>query len=230
MAHLPLSQGYVALVDDHDLPELRKSRWAYKEGYAVRTVKVGPNKYRKQYLQQALIQVPPGHQILFKNHNGLDCRRENLMLVTILEARRAARPRKNATSRCKGVARLKASGLFKAEIVVEGRVHYLGAYPDEETAAHVYDNAVRHHFGPIGYLNFPDKPAPATDQSNPDGRAATQQPSRPVPAQGPDRQNPSGENGSRAAGDEVGKSGLRMNPDRYQQRPEGDSRHSRSRP
>lgn len=228
MAHLPLSQGYVALVDEHDFPELRKSRWAYKEGYAVRTVKVGPNKYKKQYLQQALIQVPPGHQILFKNHNGLDCRRENLMLVTILEARRAARPRKNASSRFKGVSRYKDTGLFKAEIVVEGRVHYLGAYPDEETAAHVYDNAVRTHFGPIGYLNFPDKPAPA-DRNDPDERTASQQLSRPAPDQSRDRQNPSGERVS-SYGDETGKPGPWLNPDSLPQRSEASDRRSRSRP
>lgn len=157
MATLPLSRGYAALVDDQDLPELSKSRWAYKEGYAVRTVKVGPGKYKKQYLHHAIVQVPPEHQVLFRNRNGLDCRRENLQILTIFEAKRAARPRKNASSPFKGVSLLKDSGSFKAEIVVDGRVLFLGTFHDEKAAARAYDAAARTHFGPVAYLNFPEE-------------------------------------------------------------------------
>ena len=77
MRELQLSKGRVALVDDQDHAQLSKFLWFLKEGYAIRTIKV-EGKHRKQYLHHALIQVPPGHQVRFKNHNGLDCRRESL--------------------------------------------------------------------------------------------------------------------------------------------------------
>lgn len=159
MRELPLSKGRVALVDDQDHEQLSKFRWFFKEGYAVRTIRV-EGKYCKQYLHHAIIPVPPGHQIRFKNHNGLDCRRENLEVVTAEDGRRSSRPRQNATSKYKGVSRIERNGKFKAAIQVDGTALRLGTFPDEESAARAYDRAAHDFLGDGAYLNFPDEIPP----------------------------------------------------------------------
>src|SRR3954470_18370465 len=90
--HLPLSQNQFAIVDDTDFPTLSRSKWCYRaerggaQGYAVRTVKMD-GKSRKEYLHRAIMgPTPPGYEIIFLNHDRLDCRRENLRVVTTTEA------------------------------------------------------------------------------------------------------------------------------------------------
>src|SRR4051794_5542615 len=83
MQTIPLSQGQVALVDDADHPLLSDFRWCYRserdgrQGYAVRHQKTD-GKDRLQYLHRQIMDPPEGHEVIFRNHDRLDCRRENL--------------------------------------------------------------------------------------------------------------------------------------------------------
>jgi hypothetical protein len=157
MAELQLNQGRVVVVDDADLPKLTRFKWFYhNEGYAFRHVLVD-GRLKTVYLHQHLLQPPDGHQVLFKDRDGLNCRRSNLLLVTIQESRRAARPRKNASSQYKGVRFHKKLGKFTAYIKLDGRDRYLGSFADEKQAALAYDRAAHEHFGECAYLNFPDE-------------------------------------------------------------------------
>jgi hypothetical protein len=157
MAHLRLNQGRVASVDDADLANLSKFKWFYHDqGYAFRHAWI-KRRLRTVYLHQHLMDPPDGHQVLFRDHNGLNCRRGNLLVVTIQDSRRAARPRKNSSSKYKGVRLLKKTGKFAAGIRIYGRERYLGSFADEKQAALAYDRAAHKHFGAAAYLNFPEE-------------------------------------------------------------------------
>ena len=86
MQHIPLSQGQVAVVDDADHPLLSDFRWSYRaerdgrQGYAVRHHKV-EGKDRLCYMHRQIMAPGPGQEVIFLNHDRLDCRRENLRVA-----------------------------------------------------------------------------------------------------------------------------------------------------
>jgi hypothetical protein len=108
MREIPLSQGQAALVDDQDYPLLSEFRWCYRaerdgrQGYAVRHRKVD-GKDRLGYLHREILPAPDGYEVIFLNHDRLDCRRANLRVVAKEEARRHHRVRSDSQSGVKGV-------------------------------------------------------------------------------------------------------------------------------
>src|SRR4051794_39942448 len=94
MQQIHLSQEQIAVLDDEDYARLQHFNWIYrgeredKPGYAIRHHRVGERKYKTVYLHREVVgQVPKGHEVIFRNGDRLDCRRENLLVVTIKEAR-----------------------------------------------------------------------------------------------------------------------------------------------
>ncbi len=95
------------------------------------------------------------------NGDGLDCRRENLLVRTLQEQIHANRKMTHrngrpCTSRFKGVHWCEPRGKWVSQIVKEGHHRYLGGFADEIAAAEAYDEAARELFGEHAYLNFPD--------------------------------------------------------------------------
>ena len=92
MQQIPLSQGQIAVIDDDDSERISQFKWFYraerngKPGYAVRNIKVD-GKATMRYLHREIMNPTPGHEVIFLNHDRLDCRRENLRAVTTEEAR-----------------------------------------------------------------------------------------------------------------------------------------------
>jgi hypothetical protein len=98
MQQIPLSQNQVAIVDDEDFDRLKDFRWFYrgerggKQGYAIRHEKEG-RRYKTQYLhREVVVPVPPGHKVIFRNRDKLDCRKENLRVTTAAEAQQYHKP------------------------------------------------------------------------------------------------------------------------------------------
>jgi hypothetical protein len=108
MQSIPLSQGQSVLLDDEDYPLLSDFRWCYRaerdgrQGYAVRHVKV-EGKDRLLYLHRQLMQPGLSQEVIFLNHDRLDCRRENLKVVSKQDARQHHRVRSDSKSGSKGV-------------------------------------------------------------------------------------------------------------------------------
>jgi AP2 domain/HNH endonuclease len=155
---IPLTQHRFATVDDDDYPRLSQERWCFAAnksgGYAVRMVNADGRR-RSLYLHRTLVPTPPpGHEVIFRNHDTLDCRKENLAVVTAAEARRHHRRRRDSGSRYKGVCR-QESGRFLATIRLNGKPVNLGQFTTEEEAARAYDRMAAQHFGPFAELNFP---------------------------------------------------------------------------
>jgi hypothetical protein len=105
--------------------------------------------------------TPAGPQVGHRNDDPMDCRRENLIVVT--PAQRSYRNRKirirngkPTTSEFKGVSWHAKGKKWTAMIHGCGTHRYLGMYVREEEAALAYDRAARELYGEHARLNFPD--------------------------------------------------------------------------
>jgi hypothetical protein len=177
MQSIPLSQGQSVLIDDEDYPLLSDSRWCYRaernrpQGYAVRHVKV-EGKDRLLYLHRQLLHPGPGQEVIFLNHDRLDCRRGNLKVVSKQEARQHHRVRSDSKSGSKGV-RYNADGdTWSAVIYRNGHCYHVGTYYSQEAAETAYEQALRRenpdlHKAPKT-VERPRSPAP-TEPNKPDG-------------------------------------------------------------
>lgn len=146
---LSLTQNQFAIVDDEDFPALSQSRWCYrperngKQGYAVRTVWVD-GKARKQYLHRALMgAIEPGQEVIFLNHDRLDCRRENLRVVSTQEARRHHRVRSDSKSGIKGITYNHEYGTWSADVYRHGHCYRVGTFHSQEAAIEAHEKTVK---------------------------------------------------------------------------------------
>jgi hypothetical protein len=146
MQQIPLSQGKFALVDDEDFETFSQFRWCYRPernqgpGFAVRQVKID-GKYRLSYLHREIMDPPPCKQVIFLNHDRLDCRRENLKVVEPHEARWYHRVRKDSESGLKGLRYNRSARKWYASITRFGVFYHLGAFDTKEMALQAYQEA-----------------------------------------------------------------------------------------
>jgi hypothetical protein len=150
MQQIPLSQDQIALVDDEDYARLSPFHWCYRAernrgpGYAIRHVKDG-GKYRTSYLHREVVgPVPPGHEVIFRNGDRLDCRRENLAVVTKEEARRHhLRARSNSRSGIKGIRFNRRARTWSVDVYRDGRAKRVGTFFLLQDAQEAYEGTLR---------------------------------------------------------------------------------------
>lgn len=154
---IPLSRGYVALVDDEDFGRLSEIRWhalCVKSGrvYAKATLRVGPGRYRDVLMHRLVLDAPAGLKVDHIEGIGLDNRRANLRLATH-QQNLCNRRRGYGASRFVGVAQHR--GRWRAYITAHGRNQHLGLFDTEEAAARARDAAARLLHGEFASLNLP---------------------------------------------------------------------------
>lgn len=159
MREIPLTQGFVALVDDEDYEAAVRFRWCVqvRDGgiryYARRRTRVWESFASTQItLHRWLTGWPNTDHI---NGDGLDNRRANLRPVTTIQNCANQRLAKNNTSGFKGVSWRKDNRRWMASIGVDGTRHYLGFFGTAEEAAAAYDAAALTAWGEFAALNFP---------------------------------------------------------------------------
>jgi hypothetical protein len=153
---IPLSQGFVAIVDDEDYETVAAHKWSAKAGrrtfYAYRCPTVGGRR-ETLYLHSFLT---GWSQVDHRDGNGLDCRRDNMRPATYAENGQNRPRRSDNTSGYKGVSWRASGSTWQARITVEGRTCSLGSsFPTPESAAHAYDLAAMELHGEFARLNFP---------------------------------------------------------------------------
>lgn len=153
MKEIPLTQGYVALVDDQDYERVSQYNWyaAKIKGniYAVSSQGGGEGAVRLHRFILGLSGSIPW--IDHKNHNGLDCQRENLRLASPSQNQGNKRKQTSLScSRYKGVTWAKEQQKWKATI----HHTYLGYFESEEDAAKAYDKAAKEYFKEYAFTNF----------------------------------------------------------------------------
>ncbi|MGC2475750.1 MAG: AP2 domain-containing protein [Candidatus Sulfotelmatobacter sp.] len=163
MKTLALTQGYVAMVDDHDFGRVSENKWRAlvdrrrNKVYAVRKTH-GPHSSRKSlYMHREILGVTdPEVKVDHRNGDSLDNRRTNLRKCVGGENNANSVKRQDGrSSKYKGVCWHKRDGKFQASIRVRGRTIFLGTFTDEVQAAQAYDEAARAAFGEFAQCNFP---------------------------------------------------------------------------
>jgi len=136
--------------------------YAGKRAFAVRNVEgylVGTVSKKRLYAHRAawamMTGVWPTKTIDHRNGDRSDNRWANLREATRHEQNRNVRASSKGTSRYLGVSFRKERGNWRANIFLNGRQTYLGAFATEERAAQAYDVAAAQHFGEYARLNFP---------------------------------------------------------------------------
>ena len=156
MKTIPLTQGYVALVDDADYERVAVLKWRARIKNARTVYAVAGDGIRMHRFILGI--TDPKVQVDHDDRDGLNNQRYNLRPCTNGQ-NQANKPkmRLSDTSRYKGVYWDKQRGAFRAKLVVRGRKIYCGTFTDERDAALAYDEAARKHFGDFAVCNFPPK-------------------------------------------------------------------------
>lgn len=159
MKTIPLTQGYVAVVDDEDYEDLAQHRWCVSRSgrmlYAARSVG-GRKSPQKVYMHVVIARPGPGLLVDHKDRDGLNNRRGNLRVGTKKDNEGNSGPRAGSSSRFKGVHRHSQNRVWVAQLRGQGIRANLGSWDTEELAALAYDRAARDYYGDFAYLNFPD--------------------------------------------------------------------------
>ncbi len=152
MKTIPLSQGYVALVDDEDFEQVNQFKWrASKRSntlYAQTDVQF--NGWVIKIYMHKLV-MPCHSQLDHKNGNGLDNRKSNLRPATNSQNSFNRKKSPNTSSKFKGV--WLAYGKWSSKIRCNGKGYWLGTWENEVDAAKAYNEAAKRLFGEFARLN-----------------------------------------------------------------------------
>lgn len=156
---IPLSRGYVTLVDDDDFDWLSQQKWfavsRKTKVYAKRKNRSSDGSGRIAIAMHRLIlDAPAGLQVDHINGDSLDNRRCNLRLAN--QSQNAANKSAMGKSKYKGVCWVARIRKWSAQIKKDGQKFWLGTFDTEEAAARAYDSAARAMHGEYARLNFED--------------------------------------------------------------------------
>jgi len=158
-----LTNGQFAIVDQEDYESATRFKWYPKFSgntvYAITSVYLGILTGKQitcgLYLHR-LIMRPPNHLwIDHINHNGLDCRKDNMRICTPRHNIQGKIGKIISTSKFKGVSWFKKTKKWRGRICYFGHEISIGYYTTEIEAAKAYDTKAKELFGEFAYLNFP---------------------------------------------------------------------------
>jgi len=158
---IPLTQGFVALVDDEDYERCMKYKWHVSKHKDCRTLYAkgyggtSNGKYITLSLHRFILNPPKNMQTDHINCNGLDNRKANLRIVTSIQNKQNVNKYENNNSKYKGVCWHKRNKKWIAQICHNKKRIYLGLFTSKIEAARTYDKKAKELFGEFAKLNFP---------------------------------------------------------------------------
>ncbi len=157
---ITIASGQKVKIDKEDLDVVSEHTWRATTGSTGRLRVVTsirkPEGSRSITLGRFLMKPSKTKQVYPRRFNdGLDYRKDNLVVCTMKERQRLiSKRRTNTSSPYKGVSFLKAKKKWRAGIEVNGLAINLGDFAYESDAANAYNVAARKHFGDIAYQNI----------------------------------------------------------------------------
>jgi hypothetical protein len=151
-------EGY-ALIDAADVPLVEGVSWT-----VIRVIR-DPCKYdyvtgrvngKRRFLHRYIMNAQPGEYVDHRDHNGLNCRRDNMRLCSVGQNMMNSRKMTTLTadSQHKGVSRSHGCRSWTARIFANGRHIHLGSFRSALEAAAAYDLAAQKYFGCYAFTNF----------------------------------------------------------------------------
>ena len=158
MKEIPLTRGYVALVDDEDYEWLSQWKWhalvISSSPRAVRNASIANGGSKGTiYMSRQIVDAPPGMPVDHQDHDTLNNQRSNLRVCTYSQNNANRRKTAGCTSRFKGVYWNKGCRKWCAQIKLGGLCKYLGLFVDEVKAAQAYNREAVCRSGEFALLN-----------------------------------------------------------------------------
>lgn len=154
MRTLPLTQGFVAILDDADY-DRATALGSWQANLSSKHTAYGVHRYWDWPKNKALklhrfimgLRENDPREVDHINGNGLDNRRCNLRVVTRSQNAMNRRKKDGCSSRYKGVSYRAKRNRWAASICINGKRHFLGHFLTEEDAHAAYSEAAATHFG-----------------------------------------------------------------------------------
>lgn len=147
---IPLTKGYVAIVDDEDFERLNQYKWCYSI-YAERGIRKGNRVFHKK-MHHLLLPPKDGFEIDHINGNKLDNRKENLRYVTRSQ-NMMNRMVSGKSSKYKGIYKDKDSNYYVAQIKANNKLQYYKRFSNEIEAAIAYNKNLEQYHGDYSLFN-----------------------------------------------------------------------------
>ena len=146
MKEIPVSEGFVAKVDDEDFPLLSRHKWNIKKGlrtqYAITSI-----QNRPIYMHR-LIVIPTGILMVDHiDHNGLNNQKANLRICSRSQNSCNQVMSRSNKSGYRGVFWHEQYKRWRAVIVLNYKQIHLGSFKDKESAHLAYKEAAKKYYG-----------------------------------------------------------------------------------
>jgi hypothetical protein len=153
---------YFAQVDDEDYEFLNQFAWsvqiAKRTQYAMRAIYPNGKKggCKSIYMHRLILNVSDTNiEVDHIDHNGLNCKKNNLRKTTQKENMQNRLSRIGSTSKFVGVMKVKNRNLWQSILYKDGKRVFRKTFKSELDAALARDEAVLKYKGEFGYLNKP---------------------------------------------------------------------------
>lgn len=154
MKTIPLTQGLFALVDDEDFEYLNQWKWyaarQWNTYYAFRQ-DYSSGKPKTIRMHREVMGEDP-RNIDHRDGDGLNNQKCNLRYCTHSQNHQNRKHHRNTSSIYKGVSL--TYNKWRAQIMNQGKVAYIGLFYTEEEAALAYDTKAKELFGEFARPNF----------------------------------------------------------------------------